>query len=250
MAKSEGLPKLGPFFSMLTEAESRKLLERAVPRRFAKRQVIFRKGDAGSGMFVVLSGYVAVSIDSASGADRPLRPYGPGDVIGDISLFDGKGRISGAMALEDASLKFVRRSDFMPLIAARPELALNLIEYLCARMRRQHDDWDARLSLDVSAQLARLILSLHRRFAVPDGKIHNQPPRFSQIELAALVGFSRKWVGRELSKWRDAKIIELGRKKLVVRDQAALERIIVQGDSRTSTRCGEIRPGRRRAASA
>lgn len=246
MSKIPDLPRLGPFFSMLTEAETRKLLERAVTRKFGKGQVIFRKGDAGSGMFVVLSGHVAVSIDSASGNDRPLRPYGPGDVIGDISMFDGKGRISGAMALEDARLKFVRRSDFEPVLAARPQLALTVIEYLCARMRRQHDDWDARLSLDVPAQLARLILSLHKRLALPADSPQKQPLRFSQAELAALIGFSRKWVGRELVRWRDARIIEMGRKTLVIRDQSALERIIAQGDSRTNAGCGEIRPSRRR----
>lgn len=247
MNKFPDLPRLGPFFSMLTEAETRKLLERAVTRKFRKGQVIFRKGDAGSGMFVVSSGHVAVSIDSVSGNDRPLRAYGPGDVIGDISMFDGRGRISGAMALEDASLRFVRRSDFEPMLAARPELALTVIGYLCARMRRQHDDWDARLSLDVPAQLARLLLSLHERLALPDDNMQKQPLCFSQVELAALVGFSRKWVGRELIKWRDAKIIELGRKRLVIHDQPALERIIAQGDSRTGEGCGEIRPSRQRA---
>jgi CRP-like cAMP-binding protein len=197
-------------------------------------------------MFVVLSGHVAVSIDSASGSDRPLRAYGPGDVIGDISMLDGKGRISGAMALEDARLKFVRRRDFEPMLAARPQLALTVIEYLCARMRRQHDDWDARLSLDLPAQLARLILSLHERLAVPDGDMRKQPLRFSQVELAALVGFSRKWVGQELNRWRDARIIELGRKRLLIRDHSALSQIIARGDSRTNARCGEIRPSRRR----
>lgn len=242
MKEPRDLPRLGPFFSMLTEVETRKLLARAVTKKFEKRQVIFRKGDAGSGMYVVLSGYVAVSVDSVCGNDRPLRAYGPGDVIGDISMFDGKGRISGAMTLEDANLKFVRRSDFEAILAARPELALKVIGYLCARLRRQHDDLDAQLSLDVPARLARLILSLHHRLVLPDDNLQKRPLRFSQVELAALLGLTRKWVGRELIKWRDAHIIELSRRKLVIRDQTALERIIAQGDSRTNERCGEIRP--------
>ena len=132
MSKSPGLPRLGAFFSMLTEVETRKLLEGAVTRKFGKGQVIFRKGDAGSGMFVVLSGYVAVSIDSASGNDRPLRAYGPGDVIGDISMFDGKGRISGAMALEDVPPE-VRSPQRFRADAFRPARACSQCDRLPVR---------------------------------------------------------------------------------------------------------------------
>jgi CRP-like cAMP-binding protein len=241
------VPGPGAFFAMLTEAETRALLARAVTRKFAKGQAIFRKGDPGAGLYLVLSGYVAVSIDSACGNDRPLRAYGPGDVIGDISILDGKGRISGAMALEDAVLKFVRRSDFAPLLVARPGLALAVIGYLCARMRRQHDDLDAQLSLDVPGRLARLVLSLDRRLAPPCDGLPKGPLRFSQAQIAALAGLSRKWVGRELADWRDAGLVALGRKRLTILDRAALERIVVAGDSRTDERCGDIRPARRRA---
>jgi CRP-like cAMP-binding protein len=55
--------------------------------------------------------------------------------------------------------------------------------------------------------------------------------RLSQGEVAAMLGLSREWVSRELVKWRDEGIIDLGRKRIVIRDRPALERIFAQGRS-------------------
>jgi CRP/FNR family cyclic AMP-dependent transcriptional regulator len=222
--------RLSPFFSMLTEAETSNLLKRGVTKRVEKGKALFHKGDAGTGMYVVLEGRVAVSVDMGAGYNRPL--YGPGDVVGEISMFDGKGRISGAITLEDSSLKFVSRRDFQALLFERPDLAAQVIGYLCGRLRRLHDDADARNRLDVPARLARLVLSLHQRFVQSDDSM--VLIRFTQSELAALLGLSREWVGRELIKWRDAHIIDLSRRRIVIRDRPALERILAQSNSRIS----------------
>lgn len=221
-----------PFLSMLTEAELEKLLKRAVTRNFSKGKPIYRKGEAATGLFVVVSGHAATSLESADSTHRPLRVYDPGDVLGEISMLEGTSRITGAVALEDASLKFVSRPDFEALLAGRPELAIGTVRYLCARFRRLHDDFDAMLTLDMPAKLARVILHLHHSFALPD---KGNPPalRLSQGEIAAMLGLSREWVGRELVKWRDAGIIDLGRKRLVIRDRPTLERILVRGGATT-----------------
>ena len=94
------------------------------------------------------------------------------------------------------------------------------------------DDADARNRLDVPARLARLVLSLHQRFVQSDDSM--VLIRFTQSELAALLGLSREWVGRELIKWRDAHIIDLSRRRIVIRDRPALERILAQSNSRIS----------------
>ena len=220
-----------PFLSMLTEAEIEKLLERAVRRNFAKGKAVYRKGESATGFFVVLSGHVATSLESVDGNHRPLRVYDPGDVVGEISMLDGKSRITGAVALEDARLKFVSRRDFEELLTSRPDLAVRTISYLCARFRRLHDDFDSMITLDMPAKLARAVLLLHRSLALPDDRLNLPSLRFSQGEIATVLGLSREWVGRELIKWRDAGIIDLSRKRLVIRDRSALERIVAQGRS-------------------
>lgn len=208
-----------PFLSMLTEAEVEILLKRAVTRNFAKGKLIYRKGDTATGFFVVVSGHAATSRELVDGDHQPLRVYDPGDVLGEISMLDGTSRITGALALEDASLKFVSRQDFEALLAARPDLAVQIIRYLCARFRRLHNDADATHTLDMPAKLARVVLHLHQSFALPD-KRKLLSLRLSQSEIAAMLGLSREWVGRELVKWRKAGIIDLSRKRLVIRDRS------------------------------
>ena len=123
---------------MLTEAETSNLLKRGVTKRVEKGKALFHKGDAGTGMYIVLEGRVAVSVDMGAGYNRPLRVHGPGDVVGELSMFDGKARISGAIAVEDSSLKFVSRRDFQAVLSERPDLAAQVIGYLCGRLRRLH----------------------------------------------------------------------------------------------------------------
>ena len=218
-----------PFLSMLTEAELEKLLAQAGTRHFAKGKAVYRKGDPASGFFVVFSGHVATSLEAVDGNHRPLRVYDPGEVLGEISMLEGKPRITGALALEDASLKFVRRRDFDALLTGRPGLAVHIVGYLCARFRRLHSDFDAMITLDVPSKLARVILHLDQKFSVLDDKLKLPSLRLSQGEIAAMLGLSREWIGQELIRWRDAGIVELSRKRLIIRDRSALERILNHG---------------------
>jgi CRP-like cAMP-binding protein len=222
------------FLSMLTEAELEKLLMRSGTRNFAKGKAVYHKGDAATGFFVVFSGHVATSLESVDGDHRPFRVYDPGEVLGEISMLEGKERITGALALEDASLEFVHRADFYALLADRPGLAVQIVGYLCGRFRRLHADFDAMLTLDMPAKLARVILHLHQSLSRPDDKLKLPSLRLSQSEIAGMLGLSREWVGQELIRWRDSGIIDLSRKRLVVRDRSALERILAQGWSGAS----------------
>jgi CRP-like cAMP-binding protein len=219
-----------PFFSLFTEAELCRLAKRSVKREFAKGGTIFNKGRASNGLYVILTGSLALVLEGA----RPYWVLGPGQKVGLVELLDGKPQVNTVIAMEPSTLLFIARREFEPLFAARPELAVGAVAYLCERLRWIQNTFAARLSLNFPAQLASLVLYLYQHFALPDDKVKQPSLRFSQREIAALLGISREWVGQELIKWREADYIELRRSRLIVRNKPALERIIASGDSRTS----------------
>ena len=93
---------------------------------------IFEKGDPGTSLFAVLRGTVRISNQSADGKDAVLNMISAGGIFGEIALLDGQPRTADAFAVGDCELMQIDRRDFVPLLTQNPEIALKLIEILCA----------------------------------------------------------------------------------------------------------------------
>ena len=76
-----------------------KLAQFAKLRPFEPREVIFNQGESGRHMFIMVTGTVRISILSEEGKEMILGTFGPGDVFGEIALFDGKERTATVTAI-------------------------------------------------------------------------------------------------------------------------------------------------------
>jgi CRP-like cAMP-binding protein len=214
------LCRLHPFLAALSEVDRRELLTRAPVRRLRAGDVVFRKDDPGDGLYGVLDGRIVVAVESAEGKELILNMFGPGEFFGEIALLDGKGRTATAVAREASEVLFLARRVFLPFLRQRHEAAVRIIAFLCERLRRTTDLVEDSAFLSVSTRLAKQLAVL----AKP-----GRPIRLSQEELAHTLGVSREFVSRQLTAWREAGVIELGRGRIVVRDAAALDRIVAGG---------------------
>jgi CRP-like cAMP-binding protein len=105
---------------------------KSVPRAAS----IWAKGDPGSSLIAICEGTVKISVPSVDGHDAVLNLIGKGEILGEIALLDGRPRTADAVAITDCELFVIQRRDFLPLMREEPEIALNMIEILCARLRR------------------------------------------------------------------------------------------------------------------
>jgi CRP-like cAMP-binding protein len=218
------LCRLHPFLAALTEVEVRDLLKRAHVRQLAAEDVVFRKGDPGDGLYGVLAGRVVVLVESAAGKELILNMFGPGEFFGEIALLDGKGRTATAVARDAAELLFLSRAEFLPFLRRHHEAAVRIIAFLCGRLRRTTDLVEDAAFLNASTRLAKQLAVLAGGRTASAATI-----RLSQEELARTLGVSREIVSRQLSAWRDAGVVEIGRGRIVVRDVGALDRIVAGG---------------------
>ena len=76
-------------FQSLQPAELDAVLARATPRRIARGEIIRRQGDPGTGMVIIVSGRVRISLVSEDGREVTLTMLGPGEVLGEMTLLDG-----------------------------------------------------------------------------------------------------------------------------------------------------------------
>ena len=143
---------------------------------------------------------------------------------GEIGLFTGR-RTASATALGAARLRQVRRADLLAMIRPDPDLAIELIELLCARLRVMSERHEDRAFLPLATRLARLVLRLHAKIGQGDGTLP-----VSQAGLADFTGSTREGVARTLAVWRGRGWIRPGRGTLRLLDRAALEVVAASPD--------------------
>lgn len=106
-----------------------------VHRRLSKEETLFRKGDAGDSLFMIGEGWVKIVTEDALGSQLTLNQCGPGEAVGEMSLFDQAPRSAGVVALSDVTLLELKRDAFLKLIDQRPDVALLVIRGISSRLR-------------------------------------------------------------------------------------------------------------------
>src|SRR6516162_7276766 len=126
-------------FGKLTAHQIESLSACVVTRSVKRGTNMFAKGDPGTSLYAVGAGTVKISVPSVDGKDAVFNVLSNGAIFGEIALLDGNPRTADATALTDCELFVIERRDFLPLMREEPEIALKMIELLCARLRRSSE---------------------------------------------------------------------------------------------------------------
>jgi CRP-like cAMP-binding protein len=221
----QDLLRLHFVFSALSAQDEQELLKHTRCLRLPAGRILFRQDDPGDGLYGILAGRVAFTVDSVEGRELILNVLGRGEFFGEIALLDGKGRTATAVTRDACRLLFIARSEFMSFFGERPEAMSRIMEVLCARLRRSTEYIADATFLDLSRRLAKQLVNL----AHDDGSLQTAEVRISHAELAGMLGVSRVRVSMQLAAWSDKGILDQGRGHLVVRDRQALQNVIADG---------------------
>jgi CRP/FNR family transcriptional regulator, cyclic AMP receptor protein len=188
-------------------------------RRVERGATIFAKGDPGQGLMALVRGSVRISLPGAGGREVVLNRIGAGEVFGEMALLDGQARSADATAIEDCELLIVDRRNLLHLMHQQPEVAVKLLEVLCARVRRANEHVEDTMFMSLPVRLAKLLV----RFAGAD-----EPPAriaITQRELSQMIGVSREATNKQLRIWEKRGWLRLEHGTLTVLDRAALARV-------------------------
>lgn len=191
----------------------------AIQIKLEAHEVLFQQGDEGDTLFALEDGTLEVSVISLEGRKLALDVIQPGNLIGEIALFDPGARTATVTALEQCTLLSISRTDLIPAILANPQLGLDITAAAAKRMRLLTDQLHQQAFLRLPERLARKILHLtSQQTSVAQLAI-------SQEELADFTGASREAVSKTLSKWRQNGVIDLKRQKIIILDRNELRRL-------------------------
>ena len=131
-----------PLFRNLDEVERAQILTIGEPRSYEAEQVIFREGEPGDGLFILVSGSVRISKRSATG-EEALAILEPNSFFGEMALIDFLPRAADAIAHEPTDVFFIPLPALRALLEEQPQLAMKVLYALCEvltqRLRETND---------------------------------------------------------------------------------------------------------------
>jgi CRP/FNR family cyclic AMP-dependent transcriptional regulator len=193
-------------------------------RSYNHGAIVFSQADPGDALYGVVTGKIRISAGSPDGREMFLNIMEPGDTFGEIALLDGHQRTATASATAPSELIIITRDHFLELLEREPKLVSHVIQLLCQRIRWTSGLAEESALLSVPARLARRLLSL--------GKFHGRETpngvelTISQEEVARFLALSRQAVNQYLQNWRAQRWVTLGRGKIVITDERALQDIV------------------------
>jgi CRP/FNR family transcriptional regulator, cyclic AMP receptor protein len=215
-----------PVFEAMSPEDLRRVAEVAVPRRFAAGQVIFREGDASDTCYIVRSGHARAVRENVDGRTIALAHFGPGDIFGELAMFDAEKRSATLEALDDLSAIAIAGSDMRRLMRQHAEMSAKLAIALARRLREANERLSRQSFQTVQSRVAGVLGQLVAQARSEGAAARDVELKVTQAEVAQLAGSSRESASRFLAVLERAGVITQGRGRIVVHDPEALQRYI------------------------
>jgi CRP/FNR family transcriptional regulator len=213
-------------FEALAEPDLRRIAQLAVRRSFSAGDVIFREGDASDTCYVVYSGHARAIREHGDGRSITLAHFGPGDIFGELAIFDDEKRSATMESLDELQVIGIPGPDFRRLIAAHGDMAMRLVVAMSRKLREANERLTRQSFQTVQSRVASVIAQLvdqARAEGVGDADVQITA---TQADLAMLAGSSRESASRFLATLERAGVISQGRGRLVVHDPDALRNYV------------------------
>ena len=207
-------------FSSLNEEELSGLVDLAVERSFQPDEFIFWEDDEPDYFYVIAKGRIKVVKHSSSGKEFIIAFFGPGEMFGEVAVFEGKPYPASAQAISASKVLGIKRQNFLDFLATRPQVALRIINILGGRLRDAQGRLKDLAGERVEQRLARILLMLASRMG-------NTLP-FTRQELADMAGMTTETAIRLTSQLRERGIIRSFRGQLIILDEVKL-RALAEG---------------------
>jgi CRP/FNR family transcriptional regulator len=213
------------FLDAMTQEDIESLSEMVVDNAVKKKQPVYLAGDPGENLYFLKQGRVKISRIDESGKEFTLTLLEPGEIFGELGLFDDSPRETTAVALEDSIICMMRRNDFEQYANQKPELSLKLNKLMGLRLRQIENRIEELLFRDVPSRLARLLLRLadqHPRQTKQGVRINI---KLSQQELGNLIGATREMTSMVLNSFKKERLINVESKYIYLINRKQLEAI-------------------------
>jgi CRP/FNR family cyclic AMP-dependent transcriptional regulator len=151
-----------PVFSSLDPEELSRVAEVAVPRSYAPGEVVFRERDQSNTCYVVRAGRARAVREHTDGRLITLAHFGPGDIFGELAMFDNERRSATVEALEPTEVTAILAGDMRRLMREHPDIAVKLLSALARRLRETNERLTRQSFQTVQSRVASVLAEMVR----------------------------------------------------------------------------------------
>jgi CRP/FNR family transcriptional regulator len=215
-----------PAFSTLSEDELARVAEVTVPRRYQGGVAVFYEGDESDTCYIVRTGHVRAIREHSNGRTITLATLGPGEIFGELAIFDEERRSATIECLEETDLVAILSHDMRRMLREHPDIAVKLLAALSRRLRETNERLSRQSFQTVQSRVASVLAELVAAARSEGAGETDVLITATQADVAQLAGSSRESASRFLAVLERAEIITQGRGRLTVHDPGALERYV------------------------
>ena len=207
-----------PLFAALDDEAAAALRKTMTRVEVPRGETIFHEGDPGDRLYVIVEGKIKLGRASGDGRENLLAVLGPGEMFGELSLFDPGQRNATGTAVADTVLIGMGSDDLDQWLRGRPDVARHLLRALARRLRRTNEALADLVFSDVPGRVAKALLDLSERFGRPTDDGLRVAHDLTQEELAQLVGAFRETVNKALADFASRGWLRLEARAVVLLD--------------------------------
>jgi CRP-like cAMP-binding protein len=208
-----------PIFNSLSDEEMLEIAHITKAETFEKGEMVYISGDQGGTLFVLHTGKVKITRLSATGKEQVIRVIGPGEFMGELSLFSSLPLTDNAHVLETSTMCMIEGAALKKLMSKYTSIAFKIMDELSRRLEKAENTIESINLNTVEQRLAQALLTLS------DGK-KQIVLNMTKGDFASQLGMSQETLSRKLTAFQDSKLIELiGHRKIKIIDRLGLEEI-------------------------
>ncbi len=192
------------------------------PLELAAGETVFHEGMPSFGLYILCEGKIKLAKHTRGGHSQILKLLGPGEILGEKTLFDGETYTCYAKTLEPSRLMFIPRDDFLAFVRRHPEVAIRLVEKLARELKAFGDKLMEIASRSAKERVARVLLELARAFGKKTPEGLDIGLELQRAELAEMASISTETAIRILSELSDRGIVALQGHRIIIRKPDSL----------------------------
>jgi CRP/FNR family transcriptional regulator, nitrogen oxide reductase regulator len=202
-------------FSSLEDNEFNELSKMITERSYPGGQTIFWEGDESNLFYFISEGKIKVSKLASTGKEIVLAFFGPGEMVGEVAVFENKPYPATAQSLTQSLLLGIKKADLIKFLIEHPHVSLRIISILSSRLRDSQSRLRDMAGERVEQRLARMVLMI-------SAKIGPVLP-FTRQDISDMSGTTTETTIRILSQWKEHGIINSVRGEITIVDETKLK---------------------------
>lgn len=208
-----------PIFSNLTYEEMMEVARITKDKTYKKGEMIYMSGDKGEKLYVIHKGKVKITRITSSGKEQVIRVLGPGEFMGELSLFSPIPLTDNAETLSETIVCMIDGNKLKNLMMKHSQIAFKVMEELSKRLEKAENLIENISLQGVEKRLADTLIEM----ADEKGEVNL---KMSKKDFASYIGMSQETLSRRLTIFQDMGFIKMiGHRRINILDMKALEEI-------------------------